>query len=33
VYPLTLTIAAFGLTSLLIALTLVRRDGDVSQHG
>jgi DHA1 family bicyclomycin/chloramphenicol resistance-like MFS transporter len=33
VYPLTLTIAAFGCTSLLIAVTLVRRDGDVSQHG
>jgi DHA1 family bicyclomycin/chloramphenicol resistance-like MFS transporter len=33
VYPLTLTIAAFGLTSLLVAVTLVRRDGDVSQHG
>jgi hypothetical protein len=33
VYPLTLTIAAFGLASLLIALTLVRRDGDVSMHG
>lgn len=33
VYPLTLTIAAFGGTSLLVALTLVRRDGDVSHHG
>jgi MFS transporter, DHA1 family, multidrug resistance protein len=33
VYPLTLTIAAFCLATLLIALTLVRRHGDVSQHG
>jgi len=33
VYPLTLTIGAFGLVSLLIASTLVRRDGDVSRHG
>lgn len=33
VYPLTLTIAAFGCASLLIAVTLVRRDGDVSRHG
>jgi DHA1 family bicyclomycin/chloramphenicol resistance-like MFS transporter len=33
VYPLTLTIAGFGLASLLIAVTLVRRDGDVSHHG
>ncbi len=33
VYPLTLTIAGFGCITLLIAVTLVRRDGDVSQHG
>ena len=33
VYPLTLTIAAGGCVSLLVAHTLVRRDGDVSQHG
>jgi DHA1 family bicyclomycin/chloramphenicol resistance-like MFS transporter len=33
VYPLALTIAAFGFASLAIALTLVRRDGDVSRHG
>ncbi len=33
VYPLTLTLAATSLASLLIAHTLVRRDGDVRQHG
>jgi len=33
VYPLTLTIAGFGLATLLIAVTLVRSDGDVSRHG
>jgi MFS transporter, DHA1 family, multidrug resistance protein len=33
VYPLTLTIAACGTASLLIAFTWVRRDGDVSAHG
>ena len=33
VYPLTLTLAATSLASLLIAHTLVRRDGDVRHHG
>jgi DHA1 family bicyclomycin/chloramphenicol resistance-like MFS transporter len=33
VYPLTLTIASCAVATLLIAVTLVRRDGDVSQHG
>jgi len=33
VYPLTLTIAACGLTTALVAFTLVRRHGDVAHHG
>lgn len=33
VYPLTLTIAACGLATATIALTLVRHHGDVSHHG
>lgn len=33
VYPLTLTIAATALLSWIIAITWVRRDGDVSRHG
>lgn len=33
VYPLTLTICATSLASMLIAATLVRRHGDVAQHG
>jgi DHA1 family bicyclomycin/chloramphenicol resistance-like MFS transporter len=33
VYPMTLTIAACGLASALIAFTLVRRHGDVAHHG
>lgn len=32
VLPMTLTIAAIALVTALIAFTLVRRDGDVSQH-
>jgi len=33
VLPLALTIGAASMVALLIAFTLVRRDGDVSQHG
>jgi DHA1 family bicyclomycin/chloramphenicol resistance-like MFS transporter len=33
VYPLTLTIAACGISTALIAFTLVRRHGDVAHHG
>lgn len=33
VYPLTLTVGACSLVTALIALTLVRRHGDVSHHG
>ena len=33
VYPLTATIGAASLASLLVAFTLVRRDGDVAGHG
>lgn len=32
VYPLTLTIAACSFVTAMLALTLVRRDGDVSHH-
>jgi hypothetical protein len=33
VIPLALTIGAAALLSATVALTLVRRDGDVSRHG
>ena len=33
VYPLTLTIAACGVSTALVAFTLVRRHGDVAHHG
>jgi DHA1 family bicyclomycin/chloramphenicol resistance-like MFS transporter len=33
VYPLTLTIAACALATAMFAFTLVRRHGDISQHG
>ena len=33
VYPLTLTIAACSLTTAVVALTLVRRHGNVAHHG
>ena len=33
VYPLTLTVAACSLATVLVAFTLVRRHGDVAHHG